>query len=139
MDIEVDRKGFEYLTVDQLIDKANCPINAISIYNDWQDTEYTLMLCPPEMNFDEAQKICSEFLNTVLFKEEKDLLEGIILLLDDADTISGWNSEGFDIPYIIRRIENILGKGESNRLNVWNMAPQMKEVEQYGSKKITIP
>lgn len=137
LDIEVDRKGFEYLTIDQLIDKANCPINAISIYNDWQNTEYTLMLCPPEMNFDEAQKICSEFPNTVLFKEEKDLLEGIILLLDDADTISGWNSEGFDIPYIIRRIENILGKGESNRLNVWNMAPQMKEVEQFGSKKIT--
>ena len=31
-DIEVDRAGFEYLTVKQLIKNACCPINAISIY-----------------------------------------------------------------------------------------------------------
>ena len=136
LDIEVDLDSQPGITIEKLIDKANCPINAISIYNNWQDTLFTLMLCPPEMDFNEAQKICNEFPNTVLYKDEKDLLEGIILLLDDSDVIAGWNSEGFDFPYIVRRIENVLGKGESNRLNVWNIEPLYKEVEQFGHKKI---
>ena len=126
-DIEVDRKGFEYLTVKQLVDKACCPINAVSIYNDWMDTEFTLMLCPEEIPFEEAQKICNEFPNTVLYKDEKDLLNGIILLFEDADCLVGYNSKFFDIPYIVRRIENVLGKGESKRLNVWEIEPLMQE------------
>lgn len=126
-DIEVDRKNFEYLTVKQLVDKACCPINAISIYNDWENREYTLMLCPENIPFEEAQKICSTFENTILFKEEKDLLNGIILLLSDSDCCIGWNSCLFDIPYIIRRIENVLGKGESKRLNVWDIEPYRKD------------
>ena len=77
------------------------------------------MLCPEEIPFEEAQKICSEFENTVLFKNEKDLLNGMIMLFEDADCLVGYNSKFFDIPYIIRRIENVLGKGESKRLNVW--------------------
>lgn len=127
MDIEVDRKGFEYLTVKELVDKACCPINAISIYNSWQDTLYTLMLCPENISFEEAQKICNKFDNTYLFKEESQLLNGIITILNDADVVSGWNSTFFDTPYIVRRIENVLGKGESKRLCLWNIEPTYKE------------
>ena len=126
-DIEVDRKGFEYLNVKQLVEKACCPINAVSVYNDWQDTEFTLMLCPENIPFEEAQKICSQFENTVLFKDEKDLLNGIILLFEDSDCLVGYNSTYFDIPYIVRRIQNVLGKEEAKRLNVWNIEPYMKE------------
>ena len=91
-DIEVDRKGYEYLTVKELVDKACCPINAISIFNDWENKEYTLMLCPENLNYDEAKKICDKFDTTVLFKNEKDLLQGIILLFSDSDALIGWNS-----------------------------------------------
>lgn len=91
-DIEVDRNGFEYLTVKELVDKACCPINAISIYNSWQEALFTLMLCPENIPFEEAQKICSKFENTVLFKDEKDLLNGIMLILSDSDALCGWNS-----------------------------------------------
>lgn len=137
-DIEVDMKGYEYLTVKQLVDKACCPINAISVYNDWQDTEFTLMLCPENIPFDEAQKICSEFDNTVLFKDEKDLLNGILLLFEDSDCLIGYNSSIFDIPYIIRRIENVLGKEETKRINVWNIEPLLKEKSNaFGDVNIT--
>ena len=137
-DIEVDRKGLEYLTVKELVDKACCPINAVSIYNDWQDTLFTLMLCPENIPFEEAQKICSSFENTVLFKDEKDLLKGIVLILSDSDVYVGWNSNFFDIPYIVRRIENVLGKGESKCLNLWGLEPYMKEkTNQFGDKNIT--
>lgn len=90
-DIEVDRKGYEYLTIKELVDKACCPINAISIYNDWQETLYTLMLCPETLKFEEAKEICNKFDNTFLFKEEQDLLKGIIGLFDDTDVATGWN------------------------------------------------
>ena len=137
-DIEVDMKGYEYLTVKQLVDKACCPINAISVYNDWQDTEFTLMLCPENIPFEEAQKICSQFENTVLFKDEKDLLNGILLLFEDSDCLIGYNSSIFDIPYIIRRIENVLGKEETKRINVWNIEPLLKEKSNaFGDVNIT--
>lgn len=127
MDIEVDRKGYERLTVKELVDKACCPINAISIYNGWIDTMFTLMLRPENLTQEEAYNICQKFDNTYLFEDEKDLLNGIISVFEDADVISGWNSTFFDTPYIVRRIENVLGKGESKRLCLWDIEPKYKE------------
>ena len=134
VDIEVDRAGYEYLTVKQLIDKACCPINAISIYLNWIDQLFTFMLCPETLEFNEAKRICDKFENCYLFDNENQLLESIIVLLDDVDVFAGWNSTRFDTPYIIRRIENILGKGQSNRLCTWDVPPRLKEREnKFGS------
>ena len=136
-DIEVDRKGYEYLTVDQLIDKACCPINAISIYNNWQDTLFTLMLKPETLSKEEALKICNEFENTFLFDNEKDLLEAILALFDDSDCLVGYNSSRFDIPYIVRRLNNTLGKKSANKLNVWDIEPKEKNCkDDYGSQHL---
>lgn len=136
-DIEVDRNGYEYLNVKQLVEQACCPINAVSIYNDWEDTEYTLMLCPENIPFEEAEKICKEFDNTFLFKEEETLLKGIVKLFEDADCLVGYNSKYFDIPYIIRRIENVIGKGMSKYLNAWEIEPYKKEkVNDFGDTNI---
>ena len=129
VDIEVDRAGFEYLTVKQLIKEACCPINAISIYNDWMGTLFTLMLRPETLTKEEALEICSKFDNTYLFDREEDLLNSIIALLDDTDVFAGWNSTNFDTPYIIRRIANVLGKNETKRLCVWDIEPREKEKE----------
>lgn len=71
IDIEVDRYGFEHLTVKQLVDEACCPINAISIYNDWMNTLFTLMLRPDNISHEEAEKICNEFENTFYLKMKK--------------------------------------------------------------------
>jgi DNA polymerase elongation subunit (family B) len=38
----------------------------------------------------------------------------------DIDIITGWNVNFFDIPYLINRIERVLGEGESKRLSPWN-------------------
>lgn len=138
MDIEVDRKGFEYLTVNQLVEKACCPINAISIYNSWQNTLFTLMLCPDTLDFDEAQKICNKFDNTFLFKDEKQLLKGIIALLADAECATGWNSRFFDTPYIVRRIINMLGEEEAKQLCLFGQSPKLREKEnKFGALGIT--
>ena len=35
------------------------------------------------------------------------------------DVITGWNVRGFDVPYMVNRITNILGEGQANRLSPW--------------------
>jgi DNA polymerase elongation subunit (family B) len=40
----------------------------------------------------------------------------------DLDVISGWNIRFFDIPYLIRRIWNVLGVDEVRKLSPWNNA-----------------
>lgn len=45
----------------------------------------------------------------------------------DPDIVTGWNSEGFDIPYLHNRIMNTMGKTWANRMSPWNVV-QEREV-----------
>jgi DNA polymerase elongation subunit (family B) len=60
-------------------------------------------------------------------------------LIEDADVISGWNSTGFDIPYIVNRITQVngLGKDYTRSLCLWNELPKKKNYIQYKAEKIT--
>lgn len=51
-------------------------------------------------------------INYTACKSEEDLLKKFIMYFssDYPDVISGWNSSGFDFPYIINRITKILGE-----------------------------
>jgi DNA polymerase elongation subunit (family B) len=40
---------------------------------------------------------------------------------DCPDVITGWNTEFFDIPYIINRFNKILGEDETKKLSPWNV------------------
>lgn len=134
IDIEVDLANAPGIKIETLIEKANCPINAVSVYNDWEDTLYTFMLCPDTMTNEEAKQICSQFPTTFLYADEKDLIRSLIAVLDDADVISGWNSSFFDIPYIIRRTEALFVDDEEvvKGFCLWGQKPIEKKIETYG-------
>ena len=55
------------------------------------------------------------------FTHEEDLLNAFLDLWEQEspDIITGWNVRFFDIPYLINRITNVLGKKESKRLSPW--------------------
>jgi len=55
------------------------------------------------------------------FTHEEDLLKAFLDLWEheSPDIVTGWNVRFFDIPYIINRITNVLGKKESKRLSPW--------------------
>ena len=111
-DIEVDfdpQRGYAPTT-----DPFN-PITAISIYLDWLDQLVTLVIAPKHMSRETAQEICAEFENTILFEREEDLLNTFLDIIDDADIVSGWNSEGFDIPYTTNRVIKVLSKDDTRR------------------------
>jgi len=133
-DIETD---FDPLRGFSTPDDAFSPITAISLYLNWMERNFTLVLKPRKMSQQVAEDICAEFPDTMLCANEKELLDIFLTLIEDCDILTGWNSEGFDIPYIYNRIVQVLGKSETARLCLWNKYPKKREYEAYGRETIT--
>ena len=55
----------------------------------------------------------------------------------DADIITGWNVQGFDIPYLYNRITSLLGATNAKRLSPVGMIRE-KEFEKFNRKQIEI-
>lgn len=116
-------------------------ITAITVYLDWSDKLITLVIPPAHMRhgkgLEEAQEICDKFENTYLYLDEGELLTDFMDIVADADILSGWNSEGFDIPYTIRRIIRILSKSHTRKLCLWDKMPRQKKLMKYGKETIS--
>jgi DNA polymerase elongation subunit (family B) len=133
-DIEVDfdpERGFS-----RPEDPFN-PITAISVYLGWLEQMVTLVIPPKHMSQETAQEIAGEFSNTMLFDNEADMLNVFLDLIEDADALSGWNSEGFDIPYTINRITRVLSKDDTRRMCLWNQYPKQRMFERFGAEQQT--
>ena len=61
-------------------------------------------------------------------KDEQELLKQFLSFWSKShpDVITGWNTDFFDMPYLIRRIERELGDGESNKLSPWGFVNERK-------------
>ena len=112
-------------------------ITAISLYNKWEDVCYCLVKAPSEMPDAVAQGICDQFENTILCRTEEEIIRIFLELIEDADVLSGWNSEGFDIPYIVGRIKKILGNEFARKLCLWGVMPKGRKFERYGKEQLT--
>jgi len=133
-DIEVDfdaERGFS-----KPEDPFN-PITAISVYLDWLDQLITLVVPPRHMSQETAQEIAGGFDNTLVFEREEDMLNTFLDLIDDADVLSGWNSEGFDIPYVIMRTTRVLSKDDTRRMCLWGQLPKQRTFERFGAENLT--
>lgn len=133
-DIEVDfdkKKGFAPPE-----DPFN-EITAISLYNKWEDICYTLVKAPSGIKTQRAEEICAKFQNTHLCSSEEEILRIFLELIDDSDILSGWNSEGYDIPYIVGRIMLVLGGDYARKLCHWNVAPKARKYIRYEKEHLT--
>jgi len=113
------------------------PITAITTHLTWMDRTITLVMKPDSMSHDVAQSIVSKFDDTILCATETEMLEMWLDIIDDADVLSGWNSEGFDIPYTTNRIIKILGKEHTRKLCLWDQFPNKRTFEKYGKEQET--
>ena len=113
------------------------PITAISVYLDWLDKMVTLVIPPKSYSWETAQEICDQYENCFLFEREADMLDTFLNLIDDADVLSGWNSEGYDIPYTVGRIVRVLSKDDTRRLCLWGQYPKQREFERFGATSVT--
>jgi len=112
-------------------------VTAVSLYLDWTDDLICLAIPPRDMNRHEADSIASKFENTIMFEHEDDMLLTFLELIQDADILSGWNSEGFDIPYLVNRIARILDADTNRKFCLFDMMPKKKEYERYGADQET--
>jgi len=120
--------------------KPEDPFNAItafSVYLDWMDKLVTLVVPPKSYSWESAQEICNKYENCYLFEREADMLNTFLDLIDDADILSGWNSEGFDIPYTTMRINKVLSKDDTRRLCLWGQYPKQRMFERFGAENLT--
>ena len=109
------------------------PITAITVNLQWLDALITLAVPPKTLTMDQAKALCSEWGDDlILFEKEGDMLATFLDLIEDADIISGWNSEGYDIPYTVNRISRILSKDDTRRFCLWGQLPKRREYEKYG-------
>jgi DNA polymerase elongation subunit (family B) len=58
-------------------------------------------------------------------------------IIDDADILSGWNSEGFDIPYMVMRVTRVLNKDDTRRFCLWGQLPKQRTFERFGAENLT--
>jgi DNA polymerase elongation subunit (family B) len=118
-------------------DDAFMPITAIAVYLQWMETMVCLAIPPKTLSMAEAEKQVAEFPNTMLFDNEADMLDTFLDLIKDADVLSGWNSEGFDMPYTVNRIIKVLSKEDTRRLCLFDQMPKKREYEKYGKQAVT--
>ena len=116
---------------------AFMPITAIAVHLQWLDTMVCLVIPPKTINMAEAEKAVAEFPNTMLFETEAEMLDTFLNLIEDADVLSGWNSEGFDIPYTVNRVTKVLSKDDTRRFCLWDQYPKKREYEKYGKSAVT--
>jgi len=133
-DIEVDfdpKKGFAPPS------DPFSAVTAISIHLSWLDKLVTMCIKPDSMSKEEAQKVCDKFDDTVLFDTETEMLKFFLDLIEDVDVLSGWNSEGFDIPYMVNRVIRMLGMDYAKKFCLWNMKPKRRTFERFGKEEET--
>ena len=133
-DIEVD---FDPLRGYASPEEAFMPITAIGVYLQWMDAMVCLAIPPKTLSWQQAQAVVADMPEVMLFSTEKEMLTTFLTLIDDADILSGWNSEGYDIPYTVNRIIKVLGKSELRRLCLWDQMPKLRTYEAFGGERQT--
>ena len=127
-------------------------ITSIVLYHEHKN-HYVVIAVPPETlkdNKNSTEKIKGNLTNCLdhasvevkFFEDERGLLLEFLKQIQDSDVISGWNSDFFDLPYVAKRIELVLGK---NGLHLLNFTAGKRlfdvtfsEIEVFGNKRETV-
>jgi len=112
-------------------------ITSVGVYLQWMEAMVCLAVPPKTLSWGQAQQIGNKIPEVVLFKTEKELLQTFLELIGDADILSGWNSEGYDIPYLVNRITRVLGKAETRKLCLFDQFPKHRTYEMFGGERET--
>lgn len=136
-DIETDfHKKFGYAPPQNPFNR----VTAISFYQSWTGRDYVFTLAPIGMDKLTAYSIVKELneesdnpnSTVVLYDEETEMFKDFFDCMDDADVLTGWNSEFFDIPYMVNRTEKIFHSAMTARWCLWNKKPRKREADNFG-------
>ena len=112
-------------------------VTAITVYLDWLDQCVTLVIPPKDMSDEDAELISKDFTNCFLFRSEIEMFEIFFDLIEDADVLTGWNSEGYDLPYMVNRVTRIMSKNDTRRFCLLDQLPKVRSYERFGKEQKT--
>ncbi len=105
---------------------AQQPITAITIKTNVDDTFYTWGIgdFSPETSIVQDTRI--EYVKCM---DEHALLKSFLQHYHNniPDIVSGWNSEEFDMPYIVNRIARILGEDQLRKMSIFGHKPELNK------------
>jgi DNA polymerase elongation subunit (family B) len=58
-------------------------------------------------------------------------------LIEDADVLTGWNSEGYDIPYMVNRVTRVMSKDDTRKFCLMGQLPKPRTYERFGKEEQT--
>ena len=124
------------------------PINAITIYKQWLNEYVTIAVppkgwegdLPPKMSLSDIGSSIETRL--ILVANELELLRRTIQELYDCDVMSGWNSDFFDMPYLILRTDVLERAGKPISVADWRLpgagGHRYKMKEFFGAEKLMV-
>ena len=109
-------------------DTASFPILLITLHDSLSDEYHTWGVG------DYTSKVSNQFYHKC--NSEVELLSLFLKYWkqDCPDILTGWNIEGFDVPYLINRIKNILGESAANKLSPVNKLFASDTANSFGQK-----
>lgn len=126
IDIEVhSEKGFPKATL------AEHPITIISVWSTKEKKFYIFT----EKEFDKS--FITEECCVKIYNNEVDMLKEFVMFIRKLhpDIISGWNSNGYDIPYIINRCYRLLGEEVTNSISPIRQVRKFIKKLRYGKEQ----
>lgn len=120
------------------------PVNAVTIYKSW-NKQYVTIVVPPKSwdgTIPTHEMIRAHDVHVdpelIIAKNEAELLDLMLTHLESADIVSGWNSDFFDMPYLVKRVEMVLGKRATSRFCFRGCRyPKEKMVSRFGTEELT--
>lgn len=105
--------------------RAEHPVISIAVFDNIANTYFVWALGAYDTNKSDLKDTAIEYTRCI---DEKDLLNKFVQFWHDEftcpDVITGWNIRGFDIPYIINRVNRILGEDAIKKLSPWGMVDE---------------
>ena len=121
-DIETSKDENGYSTTDDV----RTAITSIAYYDKLGKDRRVLIL--DELNRIKEREIQGDGYVLEIFRDEKDLLTRFINIFAaiHPTVITGWNTDGYDIPYLIGRIKKVLGAQAIKKLSPAGIVEQSK-------------
>jgi DNA polymerase elongation subunit (family B) len=134
LDIEVDSPNeFPEPSV------AKWPINGITFYDTFTDTYYCFG-DKPYIHNKQNEYVGDLKVEYMLCTDEIDLLNNMLnhFKTFNYDVTTGWNSEKFDIPYIIRRCYSLIGEDKTNNsISPFGIIKEKSGYDDFGQESVT--
>ena len=132
IDIEVESdQGFPHPK------DAAFPITAITVKNNVDHIYHTWGIG----KYDTSKCIINDIkIDYVQCKDEHALMTKFLAYwqMNYPDVVTGWNSEGFDIPYLINRTTRLFGEEETKRYSINRLVPSMRTDKYTGEISFSI-